>query len=443
MANKVKEEKEKKDVKKPVEKKKKKKEKINPIAGFEGATIDLKKFDKKSSVDQQEEILNLLKDIYKDNIKVNRKHAIKVIKVTLSPKDNYIYLPHNLKVSKEGLELKFSVERKKDVPFGWIIFAVWTFIFALIAATYTGVMYLSIADLNKDIDGDGIPDINIDINNDRKAEINIDTNGDDKPDLNIDYKGNRKAIFNIDADGDGIADYNLVFDASAEGAKCTLNCDTNGDGWPDVNVDLDGDGVADTDIDTDGDGVADLNIDLNGDNICDVMCDTDGDGICDVNCIKNTEPSKKPGTSQNNGDPETIQGTATIIINFIEGETVNIANLVPDDQPYYEGEERVNPRKTFTIENIGTYAAIYSLKWTDLTNTFTSNNFKFKLDGTNGAPSFGYTVAPKEEDYIVKDILIPAKTSQKYVITFNLEGVNGPQNYDQNRTFTARIEVEL
>lgn len=443
MADKVKEENKIKEKEKPIGKNKKKKEKINPIAGFEGITIDLKQFDKKTSNEQQEEILNVLKNIYQDHLKVTRKHVFKVIKLTLNTKDNYIYLPYNLKVSKEGLELVFSVERKKDVPFGWIIFAVWTFIFALIAATYTGVMYLSLADLNKDIDGDGIPDINIDINNDRKAEINVDTDDDDKPNLNIDYKGNRKAIFNIDADGDGVPDFNLVFDASVDGAKCTINCDTNNDGWPDINVDLDGDGIPDTDIDTDGDLVADLNIDLNGDNICDVMCDTDNDGKCDVNCIKNTEPSKKPGTSQNNGDPETIQGTATIIINFIEGETINIANLVPDDQPYYEGEERVNPRKTFTIENIGTYAAIYSLKWKDLQNTFTSDNFKFKLDGTNGAPSFGYKVAPKEEDYIVKDILIPAKTSQKYVLTFNLEGVNGPQNYDQNKTFTAKVDVEL
>lgn len=424
-------------------KKSKKKEKVNPIAGFEGKTIDLKVFDQKDSKEQSKEVEDTLKDIYKDNLKVNRKHIIKVIKLTLNPKDSYIYLPYNLKIAKNGLDLVFSVEKKKEVPFGWVIFAIWAFVFALIAATYAGVKYLSLAELNKDIDGDGIPDINIDINNDNIAEINIANKGEIIPILNIDYKGNRKAVFNIDTNGDGIADSNLVTIVTDKNTKCTINCDTNGDGWPDLNLDLDGDGKPDVDIDTDGDGVADLNIDLNGSGLCDVMCDTDGDGKCDINCIKATDPGKQNGSSTSTGDPETIQGTATIVINFIAGETINIDNLVPDDQPTYPGEVRIQPSKSFSVENTGSYAVMYSLKWKNVKNTFTSSNFKFMMEGTNGAPNLGYAVAPYNNDYIVRNVIIQPRVTQNYKITFNLEGVGGPQNYDQNKHFEAMVDIEL
>ena len=66
-------------------KKNKKKKKINPIAGFEGKTIDLKVFEQKDSKEQSKEVEDTLKEIYKDNLKVNRKHIIKVIKLTLNP----------------------------------------------------------------------------------------------------------------------------------------------------------------------------------------------------------------------------------------------------------------------------------------------------------------------------------------------------------------------
>ena len=46
----------------------------------------------------------------------------------------------------------------------------------------------------------------------------------------------------------------FVNDAT-NGKKCSINCDLDGDGWPDINIDLDGDGIPDVDIDTDGDGI--------------------------------------------------------------------------------------------------------------------------------------------------------------------------------------------
>ena len=437
MAKEIKEKEEK------IKNKKKAEQKENPIASFGGTTIDLTKFNQLSDKEQQAQIEKTLKDIYGDNLEVTKKHGLKVIRLILKTKDESIYLPYNLCVEKKGLDLEFYVTRKKPIAFGWLIFAIWAFVFALIAATYYGVRYMSFAELNKDIDGDGIADINIDIDNDGIAEINIDIDGDDKPDLNIDYKGDRMAKFNIDLDEDGVVDSNMIMVVVGDSATCNLNCDINGDGWPDTNLDLDGDGKADIDVDVNGDKIPDLNMDLNGNGDCDVMCDEDDDKKCDSNCIEATNPGDQTGSSEFNGDPEVIQGSSTLVINFIEGETVSLTDMVPDDQPFFEEIVKVNPYKTFTIENTGVYPVMYSLKWKNVINTFTSTNFKYMLESTNGGPQIGYTVAPTFNDYIARDIIIMPRVSQKFKVTFNLEGTNSPQNEDQGKMFQAAIDIEL
>ncbi len=418
--------------------------KENPIKTFGGTTIDLAKFNLKTDKEQYEIIEKTLKDIYGDSMEVTKKHVMKVLSLTYNPKDDYIYLPHDLKVSKEKLELNFRIV-KKVLGIGWILFGIWLLLFALIGATYTGIRYLSLINLNKDIDGDGIADINIDINNDNKADINIDTNNDNKPNLNVDYKGNRRAVFNIDLDDDGMSDSNLVNDASTEEKlkACNINCDINGDGWPDLNIDLDGDGKPDVDIDTDDDGVADLNLDINGDGICDIMCDNDGDGKCDTNCIKAPYNGLGTGSSTQTGNPDANEGTPTLLLRFIDGETVNVDNIVPDDQPLLPGETIPKAYKTFTVENLSDYTMFYNLKWNVIYNTFVTDHFKYRVIGTNGGYNVNYITAPTANAYLAQNIAIPARTTQKYTIEFNLEGINAPQNIDQNKIFRALIEIEV
>ena len=378
------------------------KQKENPIKDFPGKEIDLTKFNLLSDKAQYDEIKKVLEDIYKDNLKVNRKHVMKVISLTLSTTDDYIYLPHNLKVTKQKLTLKFEVEDKKGVGMGLILLAFWGLIFSIVGASYAGVYYWSIKDLNKDIDGDGIADINIDIDGDKKADINIDTDKDNKPNLNIDYKGNRKSMFNIDYDGDG---------------------------------------KPDLDIDTNNDGIPDMNLDVDGDNKCDIMCDTDGDGKPDKNLIESPiGGGKHNGSSTTTGTPDTDQETASLILRFVDGETLSIEGIMPDDQPNYEV---IRPYKTFTVENLSNVDLTYSIIMQVGLNTFTTNNFKYKLDATNGVQSFGYTVAPKVNSYLVKDVRIAKKTTQRYRVTFNLEGTNSPQNEDQGKKFTATFKIEV
>ena len=115
-----------------------KNKKTNPIAGFGGKVIDLAKFNIKSDKEQYEEIKKTLEDIYQDNLRVTRKHIMKVIGLTLVPKDDYVYLPYNLKVSKEKLYFRFEVVKKKPVGLGLIIFGLLFWTFCKNSIIYTG-----------------------------------------------------------------------------------------------------------------------------------------------------------------------------------------------------------------------------------------------------------------------------------------------------------------
>lgn len=425
-----------------------KKKKTNPIIGQSRKEIDLVKFNEQTDKEQKEQIEQILEEIYGENLKIDRKYVMKVLRLTWNPKDDFTYLPYNLKVTKDKLTLSFEVVKKKPVPIGLLIFLIWLFFFALIGATYYGIKYISLININKDIDGDGIADINIDLDNDGKADINIDTNGDDKPDLNVDYRHNQKAIFNIDTDNDGYADYNIINDATENPKECRINCDTDGDGWPEINIDLDGDGVPDTNIDTDKDGIPDLNLDLDGDGKCDLMCDTDGDNKCDENCIKPEEGVIDDKGNINPGDATTGQtgngdagaNTPTLMINFIDGGKLIVDNLYPDDQP---GMPPLYPTKVFYVENLSTISLKYTLKLHIDTNTFTSSNLKYKIDGTNGGASLGYQTVPQGTSYIVRDVVIAPRVTHKYTMTIKLQGTGTAQDEDQGKEFEGKIEIEL
>lgn len=135
--------------------------------------------------------------------------------------------------------------------------------------------------------------VNVNLKTDDDFDINI-TDGDTcKPVYNVDYFNNRLALFNVDIYGDKSFLFNKINQYDNEG-KCILNCDRDGDGWPEYNIDLNGDGTidinksfendsCDIDCDINGDMIPDINIDKNGDNIPDINIDKDGDNIPDLN----------------------------------------------------------------------------------------------------------------------------------------------------------------
>ncbi len=418
------------------------KRKIDNI--YKELRINLNEFNLLTPEEQYSKIEEILNEMYEGKFEVTKAYVLKCIKLTVVKNEDYLYLRENLTVEKSNNELIFSFKKNgKKLPI--LILLIATLLIGALSATYFGILYLQTRDLNKDINGDGIPDINLDLDNDRKAEINIDTDGDDKPDLNIDYKGDRDDVFNIDTDDDGIPDKNIVNDATENPGECKLNCDSDGDGWPDYNYDIDGDGEADLDKDTDNDGLVDDSIDLNGDRVCDINCDDDNDGVCDRNCIdkeidpldpddENYVPS---GPVDTEGDTSSDVNSAKLSVVYEDFGELVVEGLVPTDQ----GSGVVTPEKKFTITNLSDFEVIYKLSFLIETNTFESQNFKYKIESTNGGYSSDYQTAPWEDTLLSSYVVIDPLATQEYTLTFMLEGINAPQDYDQGQKFVGHIKV--
>lgn len=276
---------------------KKEKEQVKKIYNNR-ETLELKEFMLLNVQEQSKKIEEILNYMYEDTLKIIPKYIEKVLNLCFEVTDKDIYLPYNLKIAKTGSKVVFDFVERSNVPL-FLLF-LFTFLFAGIAATYTGVHYLNSLKVNIDLDGDGVADLNIDLDGDGICDINCDEDGDNKPDKNIDYQGNRQSTFNR-LQEDGTVKNPMNQDNNGDG-KCDLNCDTNDDGWPDTNIDIDGDGKADTNIDTNGDGTPDLNLDNNGDGVCDVNCDNNGDGRCDYNCATVDKENKRELNVDNDGD---------------------------------------------------------------------------------------------------------------------------------------------
>ena len=400
--------------------------------------IELDKFKLLSTNEQYKEIEDILNYMYENKVKVNKGIINKCLKLLVTKHDDYMILSHHLIVEKDSKIMAFKFE-KRSSKFPIIIIFLFALLVALMAATYSGLLLLKYSHLNKDIDGDKIADLNIDINKDKVPDINIDNNKNDKPDINIDYKGNHKAIFNLDKDNDGKADFNLVINASKNPEDCKVNCDINNDGWPDRNYDIDGDGKADFDIySKELDAIKD-SIDLNGDMICDVMCDDDNDGECDRNCIVTDDEILGSGPSGNIGNGDNNVGSGSLMVEYKSNGEFFVEDLMPDDQPGYE--EKDYPSNTFVVTNNSKYTLVYKVTMTVENNTYTSDNFQYKIDSTNGGYESEFKTAPKEDTLLSSYILIKPKSKQEYTITFRLRGTGEEQNYDQGKKFEGHIKI--
>ena len=423
--------------------------------------------DKFNQLDEDSKI-GVLKQIF-FSIYEGERLSLKNINDVLSlinngQKNESLNLPEKVLVKKiKDNEIKFFYHKNKLNSL-LIFLLLFTFLFACVGATYSIIDYFNVVNMNKDLDNDGIADINIDLNNDRICDINCDSNHDNIPDYNIDYKGNRQSIFNVDKNHDKKQDFNLLNQDLNNDGVCDINCDINNDGWPDINIDINGDGKADLDIDTDNDRKADLNLDLDGDKNCDLNCDINNDLKCDNMCTldcslqnnKNkceiisennsisevvvvTEP-KENGTSKNNNPNISVSVTPYLRLIFEDTNTLNIENVLPTDQP----NSTPIPTKTFTIENDSDIELKYNLKWIIGSSTFTSNNFKYKVESNNGGGIIAeYIPVPKTNNTFLTNISIAPHAKQQYVVSFQLEGINQAQDEDQGKEFNARINAEI
>ena len=405
--------------------------------------IELEELEKLSVEKQEKYFEDVFDKIYSgEEIESLRKYALRCIKLTCDPKDNKIHLPYGVMVQKKSNKLIIKVY--KNIPWFLYLLFITILFLAILGASYSSVNYSIIKNLNKDIDGDGIPELNLDLNGDKKAEVNIDTNNDDKPNLNIDYSGNRTAIFNVDHNHNGVADYNKMNQDLNNDGKCDLNCDINGDGWPDLNLDMNGNSKPDLLIDTNNDKKADLNFDMNRDMKCDLHCDINHDNKCDKYCLtsdelENMDPVNS-GTSSTIGNKEVSIKSGELILEYEDTNKVFITDVYPDDQPNYI---QVIPPKKFRVTNKSSLYIMYNLRWVVTLNDYESENFKYKISSTGNGANFDFRTAPKTTSPVATEIIIPPYSSQEYEVDFKLQGVGGRQNYDQGKTFSGYIEIYL
>ena len=406
-------------------------------------TIELEELEKLSVEKQEKYFEDVFDKIYSgEEIESLRKYALRCIKLTCDPKDNKIHLPYGVMVQKK--ENKLIIKIYNNRPWFLYLLFITVLFLAILGASYSSVNYSIIKELNKDIDGDGIPELNLDLNGDKKAEVNIDTNNDDKPNLNIDYMGNRVAIFNVDHNHNGIADHNKMNQDLNNDGKCDLNCDINGDGWPDINLSINGNNKPDLLIDTDGDKKADLNFDMNRDMKCDLHCDINHDNKCDKYCLKSEELENmdpvNSGTSSTVGNKEVSIKSGELILEYEDTNKVFITDIYPDDQPNYIQDI---PTKKFRVTNKSSLYIMYNLRWVVTLNDYESENFKYKISSTGNGANFDFRTAPKTTSPVATEIIIPPYSSQEYEVDFKLQGIGGRQNYDQGKTFSGYIEIYL
>ena len=399
--------------------------------------INLKEFMLLDSKKQDAKIKETIDLMYEGKVEVTKKHIDKVLNIAFDTRDNETYLPASLRVEKIGSKLIFSFKKTNNLAL-FILFAL-AFLFVGGFATYMGVQYLARLELNQDLDGDGVADLNIDLDDDGICDINCDTDKDGLPDRNIDYRSNRKPIFNILLE-DGSIFNPINQDTNGDGI-CDINCDTNDDGWPDLNIDIDGDGVVDFDRDIDGDGIKDLDLDLDGDGVCDINCDTDKDNVCDTNCTNVNINGNGGGTSQEgNGGMDFT--SADLIVIFDSTDDVVAENIYPDDQAG-EGFNTTIPSIGFTIQNTTNQTLYYNLSWTVNENTFTSDNFWYRVTSDNAGFNQDWTTAPTSDYTFATRVAVAPNTTQTYSVDFTLHGTGEPQNYDQGKIFNGQIHVDL
>ena len=393
---------------------------------------DIKSLNKE---EQRKLLTKTLSNFYDDEDNID-SYSQKCLDFLNNNSSKRIKLPSGVIAEKIGDNV--SISSKSSALWALIPTMAFLLLLAGLGASYSFLEFNRVIDLNKDLNNDGIADINIDLNKDKRADINIDTNRDNKPDINIDYRGNRKAIF-------GIIKYNKIInpvnnDVNKDGV-CDLNCDIDNDGWPDINLDLDGDGVADINIDKNNDGRPDLNFDMKGDMVCDLHCDTTGDGICDTYCLTSEELTTVVTTvnGAENSSDVTIH-TEELILEYVDDSIVNVNDVYPDDQPFYEQNI---PSKKFKLSNKSEFPIVYNLRWIVYENDYETDNLVYNVTSTNNGGTSDFKPVPKKTTDILTNITIEPNTTQEYTIDFKLIGIGENQNIDGEKTFRGKVDVYI
>lgn len=151
----------------------------------------------------------------------------------------------------------------------------------------------------------------------------------------------------------------------------------------------------------------------------------------------------------------TITGNENATSTVIKTANIKIVYTKGQDLTLNSAEPGGSGTLTFTVQNEGDRSLQYYVKWIDVVNTFYTGEhpeeLKYSVSVTDGNSSSLYTLsnitAPGSNGYIninsTDPITIGPGVTHNYSITMNFIDTSSVQNYNQGKTFSAAVDVEL
>lgn len=153
-----------------------------------------------------------------------------------------------------------------------------------------------------------------------------------------------------------------------------------------------------------------------------------------VTDIHNAKTELKPGTYPLNCKLQS-EGSQMITIVYTDTTEYEVANITPG----WESETA----KTFTIRCEGTATGYYKVRWADVVNEFTHPEDLVYTVKVNGIAQKENVPAPTEDGVFLENVSIAAGGVQNYEITFKYLYRETSQDEDQDKSFAAKIQVDV
>lgn len=144
-------------------------------------------------------------------------------------------------------------------------------------------------------------------------------------------------------------------------------------------------------------------------------------------------------TVTGSGSSIVVDAQKLATITYTNGGAVSLKNALPG---------AVSPTQTITVSasNSGTSSIKYTLRWTGVSNNFSSSDLVYTLSGSSSSDSTGLvatqtdTTAPTGNVAIGSGTIKPGAT-HTYKLSLKLKETGSDQNSLQGKSFSGKIEV--
>ena len=143
--------------------------------------------------------------------------------------------------------------------------------------------------------------------------------------------------------------------------------------------------------------------------------------------------AENPSTSEEGGSDVEIGTSENGILTVNFTKPLNAQNIYPSDDELVHG---------FTITNNSNRTVVYNVNLINVTNTFTSNNFVYRIVKDNQT-LVNETVAPKTDTNLLSDLVIYPGETATFSINYKLIDIGSEQNYDQGKNYSGTVEIEI